>query len=163
MKARIHTQTVVAGLFILIVLSCSESEAPTPFTYTQVFTGANSKTWTVDKVLIRKIGQDDQAVSLSSCEKDDRYTFYANDERLYEVDNGRIPCEEGENQNLVSYTWAFSNANASLTMVIPHFFENYVIPFVVKKASKSEMILEIFADDKNTISYVFYFKSVSEN
>lgn len=146
-------------------MSCSEETSPTPYTYTQLFTGKTSKTWAIDHVIQRKDGADDQTFTLASCEKDDRYTFYANAERLYEVSNGSLKCpaDTPEPDMLVSYNWSFSNANANLTMVIPHFFGNYVIPFIVTKATASEMILEVFADEKNTISYVFYFKSVSEN
>jgi hypothetical protein len=150
-------------MFILGVTACTEEVKPTPFTYTQVFTGESSKTWALDKVLLRKVGQDDQTVGLSSCEKDDRYIFYANEERLFEVDNGRFTCDDTEEQTLVSYTWAFTNTNATLQMVVPHVFGDYFIPFIVTKATSNEMVLEIFADEKNTISYVLYFKSVKEN
>jgi hypothetical protein len=162
MKTRIYTYLVLSTV-ILGTLSCSEEVKPTPLTYTKVFTGQTSKTWSIDKVLVRKIGQDDQPVTLSTCERDDRYIFYANDERLFEVDNGRLSCDATEKQTLVSYTWSFSNSNASLQMVVPHFFGNYIIPFIVTKATSSDMVLEVFADEKNTISYVFYFKLVNEN
>src|SRR4051812_22917334 len=105
MKKRISVQWVLS-LFMLGALSCSEEVKPTPFTYTHVFTGQNSKTWSLDKVLLKKTGQDDQQITLSSCEKDDRYIFYANGERLFEVDNGRTSCDATEEQTLVSYTWS---------------------------------------------------------
>jgi hypothetical protein len=162
MKKRIYVQWSLS-LFMLCVLSCSEDVKPTPFTYTQVFTGQNSKTWSLDKVLLKKTGQDDQQITLSSCEKDDRYIFYANGERLFEVDNGRTSCDATEDKTLVSYTWSFANTNATLQMVVPHVFGNFIIPFIVTKATTSEMILAVFADEKNTISYVLYFKSVNEN
>jgi hypothetical protein len=150
---------------ILVIgsLSCSEEETPAPFTYTKIFTGENSKTWRISRVVLREEGKADDEISMETCERDDRYVFYNNDERLFEVTNGQSVCDSDEPHILVEYVWAFSNATATLNMVIPHFFGNFIIPFIVRDVTKKEMELEIFLDEDSTISYVFYFESTEEN
>jgi hypothetical protein len=149
-------------VLLLAFANCTEQVKPTPYTYSKILTGEANKVWAIEKVLQRKTGTDDQTISLSNCEKDDRYTFYANDERLFEVTNGLLKCAD-ENDMLVSYNWSLNNATATLTMVVPHVFGNFIIPFIVTKAEKNSMVLEVFADANNTISYVLYFKLIDEN
>jgi hypothetical protein len=152
-------------LFCSIVLldSCTEEVKPVTYDYTKVFTGENNKVWKIEKLVLREVGKQDAQISLSTCEKDDEYTFYNNGERLFEVTNGNLACDSGEEDMLVSYVWAFSNSSATLTMVTPHIFGNFLIPFIVKKATKSAMELEIFLDEEATISYVLFFEVVDEN
>ena len=159
-----HRKIILAICWILlsITFSCTEEVKPKPFEYTKVFTGPNSKTWAITRVVIREDGKDSE-FTLTTCEKDDRYIFYANEEKLFEVTNGATKCDDEEDSLLVSYVWSFSNGNASLTMVIPHFFGNFIIPFIVKKADDDEMELEIYADLENTVSYVFFFQVVGQN
>jgi hypothetical protein len=149
--------------FLAGLLSCTEEVKPTPYTYTKVFTSENSKTWKITKVSLSVTGKADEDIALSTCEGDDRYIFYNNAERLYEVINGKTSCDADEPSTLVSYTWSFSNSGASLNIVIPHFFGNFIIPFIVRKATDKTMELEIFLNQENTISYVFYFESVEKN
>jgi hypothetical protein len=143
--------------------SCSEEVKPITYDYTTVFTGKNNKVWKVDKLVVREQGEDDVTQSLSSCEKDDEYIFHNNAERLFEVHNGNLECASGEGDVLVSYVWAFTNSSATLTMVLPHIFGNFLIPFIVKNATDDTMELEIYLDDEATISYVLFFKAVDEN
>jgi hypothetical protein len=147
----------------LLVGSCTEEVKPIPYDYTKIFTGENNKVWRLDKLVLREAGETDSQLTLSSCEKDDQYIFYHNSERLFEVTNGTFDCEPGEGDVLVSYEWTFTNSSATLTMVLPHIFGNFIIPFIVKDASKNSMELEIFVNEEATISYVLFFKVIDEN
>lgn len=147
-----------------IIGGCTESVEPTPYVYSKVFTGNVSKTWKIDRLIFREKGQQDEILGLANCEKDDLYTFYANDEKLFEVDNGNIACPDDEGTDLlISYNWEFNQANASLSMVTPHIFGYFFIPFIVKDANDKDMELEIFLDEEATISYVLFFKLVDED
>jgi hypothetical protein len=148
---------------VAIVTSCSEDIKPTPFTFSKNFTGKSDKTWSLDKFVQRETGKKDQTVALDACESDDLYKFYANDEKLFEVYNGNKKCATDEDDLLVTYQWSYASANANLTMVAPHIFGNLLIPFIVRKVDSDEMQLEIFVNEKNTISYLLYFKVVNEN
>src|SRR5436190_960615 len=145
-------------MLIIIHSSCSEDPKPTPYVYSRVFTGKTSKTWTIDKVVLRQTGKSDIDQHLQPCGKDDRYIFYSSADKLYEVTNGPSQCNSDESATLISYVWSFNNASASLNIVLPHVFGNYIIPFTVLKAEGKDMQLQIYFDDKNTVSYVFYFK-----
>jgi hypothetical protein len=148
---------------VAIASSCSEDITPTPFTFSKNFTGKSDKTWSMDKLVLRETGKKDQTLTLDACESDDLYKFYANDEKLFEVYNGNKKCATDEDDLMISYQWSYASANANLTMVAPHIFGNFVIPFIVKKVDSDEMQLEIFLNEKNTISYLLYFKVVNEN
>jgi hypothetical protein len=161
-----HNNRFLIFLFcaaVAIVTSCSEDIKPTPFTFSKNFTGKSDKTWSVDKLVLRETGKKDQTLTLDACESDDLYKFYANDEKLFEVYNGNKKCSTDEDDLMVTYQWSYSSANANLTMVAPHIFGNFLIPFIVKKVDNDEMQLEIFLNEKNTISYLLYFKVVNEN
>jgi hypothetical protein len=154
-------------LFIINALllgACTEEIKPVSYDYTKIFTGENNKVWKLDKLVLRKAGEGDSQLSLSSCEKDDQYTFYNNAERLFEVTNGTFKCTDDAGEDmLVSYEWTFTNSSATLTMVVPHVFGYYILPFIVKEASKNSMELEIFLDEEASVSYVLFFKVVDEN
>jgi hypothetical protein len=156
------TKKILVVLLLIGLLSCSESVDPRPYTYSQIFTGKTKKTWKLDRFIERKSGEADLQYGLDICQRDDLYVFYANEEKLYEVDNGNAICFEGDPDLLLSYTWEFNQANASLTMVLPNLFGYFLIPFTVKDVSKSDMELEIFLDEAATISYVLFFKRVDE-
>lgn len=151
-------------LFLLIgSLGCTESAEPKPYSYSKIFTGEVSKTWKLDRLVFREKGKTDEILGLSNCEKDDLYTFYANDEKLFEVDNGTIACaSDNGNDLLVSYVWEFNQAKASLSMVTPNIFGYFFIPFIVKDADDKAMELELFLDEDATVSYVLFFKLVDE-
>ena len=63
---------------------------------------------------------------------------------------------------LVSYVWEFNQAKSTLTMVAPHIFGYFIIPFIVKDVSAREIELEIFLDEDATVSYVLIMKLVDE-
>lgn len=153
-----------AVIISLSVISCSEDVKPTPYEYTRIFTGQNSKTWRLTRMVGRKAGNEDVSFAINLCERDDQYTFYANEERLFEVKNGTVKCaDDDDDPLLVSYIWEFNNAGASLSMVVPHIFGYFFIPFTVKSVTNDEMELEIFRNEEGTESYVLFFSKVGEN
>ena len=163
MKARLSP----LWLFALIAIGCTEENTPTPYTYSKVFSGENQKTWVVSELLITKIGEETQSYDLSTCERDDRYTFKADREKSFIVDNGSVKCavEEGETPEedvYVEASWAFANSGATLTIPIPRIFGNFYIPFYVREITSNRMVLEIFADQENTISYQVIMTVVEE-
>jgi hypothetical protein len=159
------SKILIFSFFALVMLatSCSEDIKPVPFTFTKNFTGKSDKTWSVEKLVLRETGKKDQTLTLDACESDDLYKFYANDEKLFEVYNGNKKCDTDEDDLMLSYQWSYASANANLTMVAPHIFGNFLIPFIVKKVDSDEMQLEIFLNEESTISYLLYFKVVNEN
>lgn len=146
------------------MLSCSEELNPTPYTFSEKFTGKNNKTWkvkfleiTVDGDVVRTIG--------ISCAIDDQHIFYANSERAYQVYTGNRKCAaEGEEPepDLISDSWAFSNATATLTIVVPFLTPNFRLPFFVREVDDNEMELEFFLDEANTESYRLHFEAIDE-
>ena len=147
---------------IAFTFSCTEEIKPTKYTYSQLLTGKNNKTWKLSKIALRKAGEEDDAFARDECESDDRYIFYANAEKLFEVKNGTQKCAADEETLLLSYQWAFSNANANITMVMPHVFGYFLIPFIIKNIDSTDMELELFINDEATVSYVFFFKRTEE-
>jgi hypothetical protein len=152
----------IIAVVALIVFSCTEDPEVTPLTYTKVFTGETEKTWVVDQVLVRKDGEAEQAFDFLPCELDDKYTFKANDERSFVVSNGTLKCEDETEDIYVDDTWSFVNSGAVLTIAVPRIFGNFYIPFIVKEVTKDRMVLDVYADAENTISYRIVMRSVSE-
>jgi hypothetical protein len=156
----------LALLSMAALFSCTEEVKPKPFTYSQILTGATKKTWKLDYFVTRKVGKEDTRENLAACEADDLYIFYNNSEKLFEVMNGPRICNgDGtgpDAEKLVSYTWAFNNANSSINMVVPHVFGYFLIPFIVKKIDTKSMELQIFINDEQTVSYVLFFVKTAE-
>jgi hypothetical protein len=151
---------VLLGLMLLG--SCTEEIKPKKYTYSQLLTGQNNKTWKLNRIALRQAGKEEETLSLAPCQSDDRYIFYSNDEKLYEVKNGSQKCDQEEESLLLSYEWSFTNANANLTMVIPHVFGYFLIPFIVKSIDNADMEVEVFLDEEATVSYVLFFKRTDE-
>lgn len=149
--------------FLLTAVACSEGPEVVPYTYTRFLTGDTHKVWAVSALFIREPDGDAERLILNSCERDDRYFFYNNAERLFEVTNGARTCAADEPATLVTYNWAFNNGNATLTMVLPHIFGNVLVPFIVKRANNTEMELEIYLNEEATISYIVLLEAVEEN
>lgn len=152
-----------AIVILLLAVCCTESADPVPYSYTHVLTGDSHKVWIIEGLFLRQGSQSEQRITLDACERDDQYYFYNNAERLFEVNNGNVKCANDEPTTLVSYNWAFNNGTATLTMVMPHIFGNFLIPFIVKRANNTDLELEIFLDEGNTISYVVYLKAIEVN
>lgn len=143
-------------------MACTEDKEITPFTYTQVFSGKTQKTWAIDEVLVKKNGESFSEIELSTCEKDDRYIFKADPEKSYLITNGASSCDENEEDTYVENNWSFINSGAVLTIAIPRIFGFFLIPFIVKEATKDKMVLEIYANQENTISYQITMKAIAE-
>ena len=154
--------SIVLTAILTVVVSCSEEVMPTPYTYSQIFSGKNSKTWQLRSILLWEEGKQDVTFTLPNCIKDDLYIFYANSEKLFEVKNGATKCDSEEADILVSDTWTFINAGATLTITIPILAE-FNLPYIVREVDKNDMLLEIFLDFEGTQSYRLAFKSVGEN
>jgi len=155
------TIKISAIFFLLSFVSCSEDPKPVVEDFYKIITGQTKKTWKVTGIKWTGDGKDDINYSLSSCYKDDLYTFYANEERLYEVSNGATKCSDSEPDQLVSDEWAFVNATSILTIIFPLLSDNS-LPFFVRKVTSKEMTIEIYIDQDNTYSYIATFQSVSE-
>ena len=149
------------GLYIgvLLLAACSESTAPDPVTYYQVFTGKTQKAWIVTGITWTGDGQNDINYTLGSCGADDQYIFYANADRHYQATNGARKCDPSEPDIWVDDSWSFVNATASLTFIFP-LLADAPLPFFVRSVTDSKMELEIFIDQDNKYSYRIEFSAV---
>jgi hypothetical protein len=152
--------SIVLALFLFS--RCTEDVKPIPLTYWKVFTGSDHKAWSIQYFTLKQDGKEDQKLTLSSCETDDQYIFYANSDRQYTITNGTKKCSSDDPDVLVNDSWTFVNATATLTIIIPSFSDS-ALPFFVKQVDSNTMTLQIFADQENTISYLVNFKAVSQN
>jgi hypothetical protein len=144
---------------VLFIISCSEELKPTPYTYTKIFTGENNKTWKI-KLFEETLNGEVLDKFLPSCVSDDEFTFYANTEHLFEAVSSSRKCFE-EEPDVTTNTWSFSNATATLTMVLPIFSDNG-LPYIVREADEDDMEVEIFFDETNTGSYRIHFEAIDE-
>lgn len=158
-----HTRLFSLGLIMLLfTFSCSEEITPTPYTYTQIFSGKNSKTWIFKSIILWEEGKTDINYTLPNCIRDDRYIFYANEEKTFEVTNGPTKCSPDEPDTIISDTWSFINAGATLTITIP-FLADFSLPYIVREIDQNDMLLEIFLDFEGTQSYRIAFEAIDEN
>jgi|GEM_PF-1056340 len=160
-----NTAAKIFGFLLIIAssLSCSEEVEPKPYTYTQIFTGEESKTWKVTDVVITREGQDprDYLQFWNSCERDDRYTFFNNVERKFQITNGVRACDEEEDL-LVDYNWSFVNSSALLNIPFPRVFGNFVIPFTVGSVTEDNLTLFIYLDNENQVSMEVKMEAINE-
>ncbi len=145
----------------LLFFSCTEEIKPTPYEYTSIFTGANSKTWEL-KFVEETLNGDVVDRFNISCASDDEYIFYANTERSYEAVTGSQKCSDGED-DVITTAWSFNNATATLTMLLPFFTTEGSLPFIVREVKSNKMELEIFFDESNTGSYRIHFDATDED
>lgn len=143
------------------VVSCSEELEVKPNTFNRLLTGKNSKTWAFHHYAITESGEITNNYGLGPCINDNRYTFYANPERSYIVTNGGIKCSADEGSVLISDSWFFTSATATLVIELD-FFPYGKLPYVVSKLDDDDLVLELFFDEAGTGSYRFYFKAVDE-
>lgn len=156
--------TLAAGMILLTLGGCSESLDPKPLTYTQLLTGTEKKAWSLVSVEVIDEGEASGPIPASNffnnaCEADDQYVFYANGERKYEYTNGPTKCATSEPDILLTDTWAFTNANATLEFAFP--LLGGIVPFTVKSLTSTSMTIEIYLDNFQDIdaSYRFVFSS----
>lgn len=145
-----------------VLFSCSETLEPRPNKYSEIFTGTVKKTWQISSIQLKEENKSPQTFGLPPCMADDEYIFYANVEKTYEISNGFSKCDSGEPDMIVSDSWEFSNANATMNIIMP-LLADYKLPFIVREASEKEMTLEIFLDETNTTSYRFNFTAKNGN
>ena len=144
---------------MIAAIGCSEEFTPTPYTYSKLFTGENNKTW---KITLFEETLDGKVISkfMPSCLTDDRFVFYANSEHSYQAISGSAKCFEDE-ADTTNDRWTFSNATATLTMILP-IFSDSALPFTVKEVDGDDMEVEIFFDETNTGSYRIHFEAIDE-
>ncbi|HEY9047988.1 MAG TPA: hypothetical protein VIN08_18910 [Ohtaekwangia sp.] len=152
---------LIVAVGLSLSFSCSEEVKPTPYTYTQVFTGKNSKTWQIKYFEETANGKVTNRFNVS-CTADDKYTFHAGSERIFETASGSRKCFDPAEDDVISNVWTFNNATATLTMIIPVLSENS-LPYIVREVDSESMVLEIFFDETGTGSYRIHFESTSEN
>jgi hypothetical protein len=147
-------------VFLLTAIgACHEVIEPKPYEYSKLFTGKNNKTWAVTLLEETLNGKVVDRFTID-CANDDEFIFYASSDRLYEVKSGSQKCFT-EEPTLTTDSWAFNNATATLTIILP-FLSSNPLPFIVKEADDEEITLEIFFDEEGTASYKIYLESIDE-
>jgi hypothetical protein len=160
--------TILSLIIFSLALSCSEEIKPIPFDYSRILSGNTSKTWVLRRwVLLReRDGQVDftfnEYSDLNPCMRDDRYIFYRNPEKAYEVNNGFLKCSANEPDVLLSDTWSFTNAGATFYFVLP-LIADFAVPFIVKEIDNKNLTLMVYLDQAGTVKWEFGFESISEN
>lgn len=147
-------QLIVCGLLALLSISCHDELEPTPYVYSKYFTGEKSKTWALTYVEETLDGKVLDRFPVE-CALDDQYIFSATSDRLYEVKSGTNKCYQDEPESLTD-AWAFTNATATLTIILP-VFSSQRLPFIVRKVDDDDLTLEFFLDAEGTESYRIYF------
>lgn len=157
--------TIAAGLSLLFLGGCSEITEPTPLTYSQLLTGTEKKTWSLVSFEVIDEGEGSGIITATNlfngaCEADDQFVFYANAERKYEFINGPTKCSSSEPDILLTDSWNFTNANATLEFAFP-VLSTGKLPFIVKSLTATSMTIEIYLDDIQGIdaSYRFLLSS----
>ena len=152
----------ILGLVLILgVASCSEENAPEPFTFTKLFTGENSKTW---KVTLFEETLDGKVIDrfTIACVADDQYKFYANAERRTDFKAGSSKCFNPAEPTLIVDSWSYQSSTATLTMLLP-IFADVSLPFIVKDIEDDDMELEIFFGENNSGSYRIHFDAIDED
>ncbi|HEX8038675.1 MAG TPA: hypothetical protein VF490_05970 [Chryseosolibacter sp.] len=157
-----HGLNYLVCMLLGVLFSCSEALDPQPNKYSEIFTGTSKKAWQISSIQLKEENKSPQTFGLPPCMADDEYIFYANVEKTYEISNGFSKCDSAEPDMIVSDSWEFSNANATMNIIMP-LLADYKLPFIVREASEKEMTLEIFLDEKNTTSYRFNFTAKKGN
>lgn len=162
---RSHFSTLAVGLLLLTLGGCTETTEPEPLTYSQLLTGKEKKTWSLVSFEIIDEGEGSGTIPADNlfngaCEADDQFVFYANAERKYEFTNGPTKCSSTEPEILLTDSWNFTNANATLEFAFP-VLSTGKLPFIVKSLTETSMTIEIYLDDIQGIdaSYRFILSS----
>ena len=161
-------RTVLRFLLIPVLLGglfggCSEKIEPTPVTYSQLLTGTEKKTW---RVVSFQIFDNDQTRGVTpvtesdipECEYDDLYTFYANDERKFEITEGATKCSADAPDIFYTDNWTLINADASLEFALPLLGIKY--PWTIKNLTANVLTIELFIPDLDA-SYRFTFNATT--
>lgn len=149
---------------------CSEPLEPKPLTYTQLLTGPTQKSWRLVSYQVFDDGNSSQVIPVQGqfdpCVADDLYTFYANNERKYEVVEGASKCDPRDPDVYFTDQWTLTNANATLEFAFPLLFQLFGVqrlPFTIKNLTGNVLTVEVYLQNLADInaSYRFTFNAVS--
>lgn len=146
---------------VFLLTACSESIDPAPTTFYHAFTGSSKKTWIITNFEWTGEGKNDTPLGMYPCEADDRYTFYANTDRQYQITNGRQKCSASETDLVVDDSWSFVNATSTLTIYFPVISAGPV-PFFVRSVTDAQMVLEVYLDQENRYTVRFTLNAVKD-
>lgn len=152
--------SIVVFAVLSLMMACSESIEPTPYTFPRVFTGETVKGWTVRSVQFVQEGRGTQTLRLAACAADDVYVFYNNPERTYIVNEGATKCSADDPFTVTQGAWSFVNSSATLTIVMP-VLSTQPLPFIVKEVEENIMVLDIYLDNEGTQAFRFNFRTVA--
>lgn len=159
---------LIPGLIGWLFGGCSEKLEPKPATYSQLLTGTDKKSWKMVSLQIIDDGNASSVIPISQsginpCVTDDLFTFYANDERRFEVSEGASKCNSSDPDVYLTDTWTLVNANATLQFAVPIVTET-VLPYTIKNLTSNALTVEIYLEkittDNLNASYRFTFNSV---
>lgn len=147
----------IALLYGFLGLSaCTEEVKPISFTYSQLLTGKESKTWKLRSIEITDNGKTQSyPLSENDCDGDDSYVFFANAEKTYEVHSGKNKCAEDEQDVYYQSSWGLINATATLNIALPLLTGDTSINFVIKKLTEDKMVLEYYFEDGSSYGFSF--------
>ncbi len=139
---------------------CSEKVEPKPITYSQLLTGTEKKSWRIVSAQIFDDGNASGIIPAAQlddpCVIDDLYTFYANDERKFEITEGASKCAANDPDVFFTDNWTLINADASLEFALPILGIKY--PYTIKNLTASVLTIEFYVPDVNA-SYRFTFNA----
>lgn len=150
---------LLPGLFVGLLGGCSEKIEPEPITYSQLLTGTTQKSWRLVSIIEVDQGQASRTITpaqygIPVCFADDLYTFYANDERKFEISEGATKCDAADEDILLTDTWTLINADASLEFAFPIAGLKY--PFTIKNLTANVLAIEYYFQDIDaSIRYTF--------
>lgn len=153
---------LIPALFGGLFGGCSEKIEPKPVTYSQLLTGTEKKTWKLVSLQIFDDGQGSGVIpaqnGLNPCVADDLYTFYANDERKFELNEGASKCRAANPDLLLTDTWTLINADASLEFPLRALGGKF--PWTIKNLTATVLTIEYYFPDINA-SYRFTFNATT--
>lgn len=132
--------------FALITMQCSESIEENPYTYSQLLTGEESKTWRLTELFLLQDDFESLDYNIfNECFDDDEFVFYNNAQKLYEAKQGSRQCFEGGDVYLTD-TWSIVNATATISFPLTHLLllpiELTDINLTITSMSRRRMVLE---------------------
>ena len=141
---------------------CSEKIEPKPITYSQLLTGTEKKSWRIVSFQIFDDGNASGVIPAAQldapCVIDDLYTFYANDERKFEITEGASKCNANNPDVFYTDNWTLINADASLEFGLR--ILNLKYPYTIKSLTASVLTIEFYVPDINA-SYRFTFNATN--
>jgi hypothetical protein len=151
---------VVAVFSLLGFGGCTEEVKPIAYTYSQLLTGKESKSWRLTTIRIIDDGEDSGPINVrqefNPCIADDLYVFTNNDVKTFEVREGASKCRPEDPDVYVEDTWSVVNATATVSFVLPLLTDQFALPFIIRNLSETTLTVEYFFEDIN-LSYRFTF------